>query len=259
MATCHSRYWSRVHYGRCWVFCFRYTTHPATLTVAAGSLDGDAPRLMSAIAARLAATGSPVRLKVVAKPNALEAINAFSVGEADLAVVRADVGDLSAARTIVIVAHAVVMIVAPPGSSVTDIDDLKGKTIGVIGADINDKVISVITKEYDLDAAKVHFKDLALKDMPQALKSKQVQALLVVMAITEKYLGMLRDLLPRSSKHKPGLVPIEFAGAIVNVARAYESYELPQGTLRGSPPVPDDDLTTLRVSASARCQPEALR
>jgi hypothetical protein len=31
------------------------------------------------------------------------------------------------------------------------------------------------------------------------------------------------------------------------VAQAYESYELPKGTVRGSPPVPDEDLTTLRV------------
>ena len=31
------------------------------------------------------------------------------------------------------------------------------------------------------------------------------------------------------------------------ISKAYESYELPKGTIRGSPPVPDEDLTTLRV------------
>ena len=30
--------------------------------------------------------------------------------------------------------------------------------------------------------------------------------------------------------------------------RAYESFDVPKGTLRGSPPIPSDDLTTLRVS-----------
>jgi len=58
---------------------------------------------------------------------------------------------------------------------------------------------------------------------------------------------MVRDLFPNQAKHTTGLVPIESAGAIAAVDRAYESYELPKGTIRGSPPVPDDDLTTLRV------------
>ena len=69
----------------------------------------------------------------------------------------------------------------------------------------------------------------------------------MVMPVTEKYLAMLRNLAPRNSKGKLGLVAIESAGAIAAVARAYESYDLPKGTLRGAPPVPDDDLTTLRV------------
>jgi hypothetical protein len=45
------------------------------------------------------------------------------------------------------------------------------------------------------------------------------------------------------------LVPVESAGAIADVERAYESFDIPQGTLRGSPPVPDADLTTLRVGS----------
>ena len=44
------------------------------------------------------------------------------------------------------------------------------------------------------------------------------------------------------------LIPIESAGAIEDANRAYESFDVPKGTLRGSPPVPDDDLTTLKTS-----------
>ena len=67
------------------------------------------------------------------------------------------------------------------------------------------------------------------------------------MPISEKYLGVLRDVFPRSQKMKPGLVPIDLAGAIAAAARAYESYDLPKGTIRGSPAIPDEDTTTLRV------------
>jgi NMT1-like family len=46
----------------------------------------------------------------------------------------------------------------------------------------------------------------------------------------------------------PVLIAIESAGAIAQAERAYESFDVPKGTLRGSPPIPEDDLTTLRTS-----------
>jgi hypothetical protein len=67
------------------------------------------------------------------------------------------------------------------------------------------------------------------------------------MPISEKYLGMFRDVFPRNTKAKFKLVPIDSAGAIAAAAGAYESYDLPRGTIRGSPAVPDEDMTTLRV------------
>src|SRR5262249_25363700 len=182
------------------IYAFGYSTRPTTLTVAAGSADGEVVRLMSAIASRLAATNSPVQLQVVDKGNALDAIKAFSGGQADLAIARADVGDLSSAATIVVVARSVVLIVAPAGSSITEMDDLKQKTVGVVGGEVNRKVVEALTREYGLDSAKTRFKDLALTEIPQALKSKQVDALLVVMPLTEKYLTMLRNFIPKAGK-----------------------------------------------------------
>ena len=229
------------------LFAYRYFTLATTLTIAAGSFDGEAVRLMSAIASRLAKTSSPIRLKVVDTGTALEASRAFAAGRADLAIVRADAGDLSAARTVVLVTHGVVMLVVPPGSSIDGIDGLKGKTVGVVGGEVNHRIVEVLTQEYDLTRAKVQFKDVALADVQQALRSKQMSALLVVMPVSERYLSLMRNLFPAIAKQQPGLIAIESAGAIANVAQAYESYDLPKGTLRGSPPIPDDDLTTLRV------------
>ena len=226
---------------------YRYATHPTTLTVATGSIDGDVTRLMSVIATRIAAAESPVRLKVIDKGTALDAVNAFAAGDTDLAVVRADIGDLSAARAVVVMTYAVVLIAIPQGSTIDSVDGLKGRTVGVIAAPVNQQLISAISKAYALDRAKVVFKDILPSEAAQALQSKQIHASLVVMPISEKYLGMLRDVLPRSAKIKPGLLPIDLAGAIAAAARAYESYDLPKGSIRGSPAVPDEDMTTLRV------------
>ena len=229
------------------LYAYRYATHPTTLTLAAGSGDGEAVRLMSAISARLTATGAPVRLQVLDKGNAYEAAKAFSAGQADLAVTRADSGDLSSAETVLVVTRAVALIIAPPGSSASEMDDLKGKTIGVVGGQMNRKLVEALTNEYGLDGAKTQFKDLSLSEVPQALKSKQVAALLGVMPLTEKYLTLLRGFFPKSGKTKPTLIPIESAGAIAAVTRYYQSYDLPKGTVQGSPPIPDDDMKTLRV------------
>ena len=228
------------------IYAYRYSKQPTTLTVAAGSLDGDAPKLMEAIAARLAATNASVRLKVIDELTAERATATFAAGKADLAVVRPDVGDLSSARTLMIVAHAVVLIIAPPGSNVTSMDDLKGKTVGVIGGSINHSVVRVLTKEYDLERMRTRFRDMLPAEVPQAVQAKQVQALLLVVPISENYISKIRDTL-RATKGKAALVPIESAGAIANIQRAYESYELPKGSIRGSPAIPDEDLTTLRL------------
>jgi TRAP-type uncharacterized transport system substrate-binding protein len=226
---------------------YRYFTRPTTLSVAVGSIDGEAAKAMSAIASRLVSTNAPVRLKVIDSGTALEAAKAFSAGKADLAVVRGDVGDLSQAQAVVVVSHVVVLVIAPPGSAIDSIDKLKGRRVGVIGGDANSRIVDVLSKEYGLDRAKV-FKDIALPDARRAVQSRDVAALLVVIPLAEKYLSLVRDIFQQGSKALPVLLPIESAGAIAQAERAYESFDVPKGTLRGSPPVPEDDLTTLRAT-----------
>ena len=229
------------------LFGYRYYTHPETLTVAVGSIDGEASKAMSAIASRLVSNNAPIRFKVVDTGTALEASQAFAAGKVNLAVVRGDVGDLSQGGSVVIVAHLTALIVAPPGSSIDGIAALKGHTVGVIGGEANSKLVDVLSKEYGLVRAKV-FKDVTLADARHALQSKEVSALLVVIPLSEKYLSLVRGFFPQGPKALPVLIAIDSAGAIAETERAYESFDVPKGTLRGSPPVPDDDLTTLRTS-----------
>src|SRR5205814_155181 len=229
-------------------FAYRYYTRPVTLTVAVGSIDGEAAKAMSALASEFVSTNAPVRLKVIDSGTALEAANAFAAGKVDLAVVRGDIGDLSQAQAVVVVSHVVVLIIAPPGSSIDSMDNLKGHAVGVVGGAANSKIVDALTKEYDLVGAKVAFKNIALADVRQAIQSKQVSALLVAIPLAEKYLSLVRGFFQRDHKKEPVLIPIESAAAIAEAERAFESFDVPKGTLRGAPPVPDDDLTTLRTS-----------
>src|SRR3954453_7197956 len=230
------------------LFAYRYFTRPVTLTVAVGSIDGEAAKAMSEMASEFASTNAPVRLRVIDSGTALEAAGAFSSGKVDLAVVRGDVGDLSQAQAVVVISPMVVLIIAPPGSSIDSMDTLKGRTVGVVGGAANSKIVDVLTKEYDLVRAKVVFKDIALTDVRQAIQSKQVGALLVAIPLAERYLSLVRGFFQLDHKRVPALIPIESAGAIAEAERAFESFDVPKGTLRGSPAVPEDDLTTLRTS-----------
>src|SRR3954452_14631498 len=113
------------------LLAYRYYSRPVTLTVAVGSIDGEAAKAMSALASEFVSTNAPVRLNVIDSGTALEAAAAFSAGKVDLAVVRGDVGDLSPAEAVVVVSHMAVLIIAPPGSSIDSIQNLKGRVVGV--------------------------------------------------------------------------------------------------------------------------------
>jgi ABC-type nitrate/sulfonate/bicarbonate transport system substrate-binding protein len=113
------------------------------------------------IAGRLATINSPVRLTVVNSGDVIDAGKAFAAGTADLAVVRADLVDPQLARTVAVMAHGVVMIVAPPGSNINSIAKLRDHSVGVVGGDINHGIVEALKKEYDLDHANVVFRDIA--------------------------------------------------------------------------------------------------
>jgi TRAP-type uncharacterized transport system substrate-binding protein len=229
------------------LFGYRYYTRPVTLTVAVGSIDGEASKAMSAIASRLVSDDAPVRLKIVETANVVEAAQAFASGKTNLAVVRGDVGDLSQAGSVVVVAHVVALIVAPPGSSLDSLAELKGRVVGVVGGQANSKLVDVLSSEYGLVRERA-FRDVALTDARRALQSKEIGALLVVIPLSENYLSLVRGLFPQGPRIAPVLIAIESAGAIAQEQRAYESFDVPKGTLRGNPPIPPDDLTTLRTS-----------
>jgi ABC-type nitrate/sulfonate/bicarbonate transport system substrate-binding protein len=163
---------------------YRYYSKPETLNLAVGSFDGEAAKIAAIIAGRLDAAKSALRVKVVPTGSVLDSAKLFAAGKTDLAIVRADVGDLSQARSVALVNKSVLMILALPGSMLTRIEKLKGHTVGVVGGEINQKIVDALKKEYDL-ADKVTFKSIAPADVPRAIQSKEASAFLVVVPLNE--------------------------------------------------------------------------
>ncbi|MDB5876005.1 MAG: hypothetical protein JWQ07_5447, partial [Ramlibacter sp.] len=82
------------------LMAYRAYDRPTTLSLAVGSFDGESTKIASIVAARLEAIKSPVRLKIVPTDSVLDSAKAFAAGKTELAIVRADAGDLSQARSV---------------------------------------------------------------------------------------------------------------------------------------------------------------
>ncbi|MGL3211100.1 hypothetical protein [Bradyrhizobium sp. BR 1433] len=96
------------------LYGYRWYSRPVTLTLAVGSIDGEAAGAMTAVANQLASDGASVRLKVIDTGTAVESGKQFAAGAVDLAAVRGDVGDLSKAEAIVVLSHMTVLSSLPP-------------------------------------------------------------------------------------------------------------------------------------------------
>jgi TRAP-type uncharacterized transport system substrate-binding protein len=229
---------------------YKYFTKPIYLTVAAGSTDGEALSLISAISARLAATNTHVRLKVVDAGTSLGASQMLSSNKTALAVIRGDTGNLSDARSVLLLTQAAVLIVVPSSNGADNLGDLRNMTIGVVGGENNKPVVDALKQVYQFDRSKVRFQDVPVVGSAAALSSGQVNALLAVAPITEAYLTKVKQFFQQNNAKAsaPKLIEIESAGAVANIAKYYESYDIPKGTLRGAPPIPSEDLTSLRAS-----------
>jgi hypothetical protein len=137
-------------------FVYRYFAKPVYLTVAAGSADGEALSLISAISARLAASNAHVRLKVVDTGTSAKASEMLAAHRADLAIVRGDTGGLADARSVLLLTHGVVLLMAPSDASAASLGDLRHTTIGVVGGAINQPVVEVLKQVYQFDPCQSH-------------------------------------------------------------------------------------------------------
>jgi TRAP-type uncharacterized transport system substrate-binding protein len=231
---------------------YRYLVRPATLSIAAATDQGQTIQVLNALAVKASERSGGPKLKVVPTKSMIEAARLFADRKVDLAVLRADVGGQGDARSVVIVAQSVVLVLLPRGSHAEDFDGLKGKTIGVLDGELNGRIVDVIAESYGFDRAS--FKSLGMEDAKASLRARRIQALIVVMPLTERMLAGLRGAFDLKSKARPGVLAIDLAAAIASGARYLESHELPKGTLSGSPPLPDEDLTTLQVPINVVAQ-----
>ena len=226
-----------------------YCERPTTLTVAVSSADVDDLDLMRAAEKLLKRRHRDLRLKVLPETGVMAASAALDTGDADLAVVRADVAMPSKGETVVLTHKDVAVLVAPGGSGVDKIEDLVGKRVGMLSSRPGDaRVFEAARAQYDVAPDKVTTVPLKPQDVEAALTNKTVD---VVFAVGPVANGLVPDTVKAVSAvgdGPPTFLPVAEAAAVAQRTAVYDSLEIVRGAFGGVPPRPADEFDTLGVT-----------
>jgi TRAP-type uncharacterized transport system substrate-binding protein len=217
------------------------------LRIATGPAGGFGAQFSTAIVHLIALDRPRLRVTSTPYPDEAQALKALQDGRADVAILRADTGE-SPGLTVAVIRHDAGLFLVPHNSKVDSVAGLKGETIGVVGANPNDVALfEAVRDAYGLSQHGDPVR-LALPDVPDAVRSKKVQAIFVVGAAGGVFVNQAIAAMKSGTGGAPHIVAVDEADAIVKRNHRLEAVDWPKGILQGSPPVPDDDLTTLGVS-----------
>jgi TRAP transporter TAXI family solute receptor len=208
-------------------------------------------RLLTAAAQAFSHQHEPVRLKVVPVVDSAAAAAALEHGSADLAVARSDALPPSAQAIVVLHRNAAVLV-APGGSKIKRVADLRGKRIGVVqeivGGHGNVRLLGTILAQYDIPEQGFTTVTLQPGEVEAALRARKVDAVFLV-AVPQ--IGPASEIIHQivaGAGKPPVFLPVSEAQAIAKRYPTLESTEIVHGAFGGDPPRPDKALETTSVA-----------
>ncbi|SFK66990.1 TAXI family TRAP transporter solute-binding subunit [Methylocapsa palsarum] len=225
---------------------------PSVLRVAV-MRDSDDQAILTAAAQEFAQHRESVRLKVLVFDTLAECARAFEEDRADLAVARSDISMPTSGQTVLIMHRNAVFLFAPAQTGIRSIDDLRGRKIGVLqrgqgDSTGNQNLLDAALAQYDVSSASVKRQNLALEELPGALRRKEVDAILAVEPLGSETLTQAVAALSQAGRGQPAFIPITEARAIAQRKSNLESIEIVRGVFGGAQPKPAATYETLGVS-----------
>jgi len=223
-------------------FGVHYYGQPTVLKIAVGPPKGEDARLITAIAGQLGRDRSSVRFRVIEKSGAEDAAAAIDKNEADLAVVRRDLGMPTSGQAVAILRRQVVALIAMPGLGIEKIGDLAGRKIGVIGrARSNFALLETILLQYDIhqvQAVAIDPDDIA------AVTREGIEVIFAAGAVTGRIMTEAVAIASRGGT--PTFLAIDESEAIAERQPAFESKEIVAGAFGASKP--SEKIETIGLS-----------
>jgi len=224
--------------GRAWL------RNSETLIFAAGDANGVEARFAAKLATVLKNSSSKLRLKIVPNGDSAKALAQFDRRQADLAVLRTDAKVPPRARALAILEHDLLLLLSPGNKKIKSLAELKKKKIAVLAdGDDNAALIRKILEVSDSSDAASRVQ-LAPPNSP--LDKLFASGFGAAIAITPASTIMNDRSYEQYAKHG-GLTlnAIDEAKALTRRYPGISEETLATGMLSSSPPIPDDDLTTV--------------
>ncbi|XBO39198.1 TAXI family TRAP transporter solute-binding subunit [Alsobacter sp. KACC 23698] len=221
-------------------------SRPTELTVAVGPPTSEDAKLVHAVAQNLRRDRAAIRLRIVTVPGPAEAAAAFDDGKADLAVVRSDLATPAAGQLVAILHRNAAVLLAPGGSAISGVGDLRGKTVGVLRhSPVNDRLLETILQQYEVPGHEVARVTLDPDDVLPAVRDRRVDVVLAVGPVTGNLVPAVVAAVAAANGSAPVFLPIAEADAIAQRTTAYDSLQIVRGAFGGAPPKPSESVSTI--------------
>ena len=227
-----------------------YFERPTVVRVAVARDTPDL-QLMTAVAAVMSRERETLRLRIIPVENASASAAAIDDDSTDFAVVRTDIDMPKQGQTVAILHRSAVVILAPGGSGITQIADLKGRNIGVLtnrsGGEANARLVDVLLAHYDASEGARKL-TLTADEIPQALADRRIDALIAIGDPATDQLNDALSAVAAAGHGPPEFVPVLEGTALAQRSPVFEPVEVPRGAFGGASPRPSRDIQTIGVS-----------
>ena len=125
------------------------------------------------------------------------------------------------------------------------VEQLSGKRVGIVtGSEATAGLLDLVLSHYGVSLAKVTASEIDPKDLADAVKNNQVDALFVAGPATGQAISSAVTAATQNGV-APTFIAIDQADGIAKRNPAFDSVDIDAGTFGGIPPTPDDSLKSL--------------
>ena len=229
---------------------FYYIGQPRTLRLAVGPLGSEDARMAAAFVQGLNRDKASVRLRLVLTEGSEDSARRIDAGQADLAMLRADIAMPSTADTVLITRRTYPFFITRAGTAISRIADLRGRRIGVARNPAgNVALLKRVLAQYEVRPEEVEILGLTQEEIVPVAREKRIDAFFSINAVgSHTNNGGLRRL-REAWGNDPVLIPVREADALALHYRAIESGEIVRGALGGDPPRPAESLQTISITS----------
>src|SRR5258708_444459 len=225
--------------GRAWV------RNSETLIFAAGDANGVEARFAAKLATVLKNNSSKLRLKIATNTDSAKALAQFERRQADLAVLRTDAKVPPRARALAILEHDVLLLLSPGGKKIKSLAELKKKKIAVL-ADGEDNAAFVRKfLEISGNSDATSRIEMAPPNSPfdKLFASGGYGAAIAILQAST----IVKDKRYEQYAKAGGFTvnPIDETKALARRYPGISEETLATGMLSSSPPIPDDDISSI--------------